>query len=339
MRPAVTITDIAARAGCSKSTVARVLNHRPDVNPETRSRILEIMEELAFVPDERARALASGRSMTIGLMVANLTSPYSHDVIRSFEGEARQAGYAVLLMDTSYDANEEGKAIEILWRKRVDGVAVVPVGESSEPLRRLMSLSIPTVLIARYFPDLSVDVVRHDNRQNACLATRHLLDLGHQRIVYVSRDAAISTVRDRIAGIKVALAERDLPEDTVHVKTAEAVAEGGYRAIRQIVKESGNDFPYTAVIAYNDYSALGVQRALLESGYQIPRDVSLVACSDSGICDYLPIRLTAVRENWREVGRQSFHTLEAQLQGEIHPPRSTIVPTELIVRDSTTRPR
>jgi len=125
----------------------------------------------------------------------------------------------------------------------------------------------------------------------------------------------------------------------VHLKTAEAVAEGGYRAIRQIVTESGNDFPYTAVIAYNDYSALGVQRALLESGYQIPRDVSLVACSDSGICDYLPIRLTAVRENWHEVGRQSFHTLEAQLQGEIHPPRSTIVPTELIVRDSTTRPR
>ena len=339
MGPAVTIADIAARAGCSKSTVARVLNHRPDVNPETRSRILEIMEELAFVPDERARALASGRSATLGLMVANLTSPYSHDVIRTFEGEARRAGYAVLLMDTSYDSHEEEKAIDILWRKRVDGVAVVPVGESSEPLRRLKMLGIPTVLIARYFPDLSVDVVRHDNRQSAYRATHHVLELGHRRIVYLSRNAAISTVRDRIAGLQAALTECHTPDDAVQVKFAEAVAEGGYRAIQEITAESAGNFPYTAVIAYNDYSALGVQRALLEAGYQIPRDVSLVACSDSGICDYLPIRLTSIREDWREVGRQAFRALESQLQGENHSPRSTILPTELIVRESTTRPR
>ncbi len=337
LRSSVTIADVAARAGCSKSTVARVLNDRPDVNPETRARILEIIEELAFVPDERARALASGRSATIGLMVANLTSPYMQEIIRAIEGEARRAGYAVLLIDTSYDPDEESKAVELLWRKRVEGVAVVPVGESSEPLRRLVRLGLPTVLLARYFPNLAVDVVRHDNHQSAYLATRHLLDLGHRRIVYLSRDAAISTVADRLAGIQAALVEHGLAKDTVTVRTTETVAEGGYQAIRAIGEESPGTFPYTAVLAYNDYTALGVQRALLEAGYQVPCDVSLVACSDSGICDYLSVRLTAVRENWRAMGRAAFQILRGRLQGDVSPPRAIVLPTELIVRESTTR--
>jgi LacI family transcriptional regulator len=387
VNPSMTIADIAKRAGCSKSTVARALNDRPDVSPETRARILAIMDEVAFVPDERARALASGRSATLGLMVANLTSPYSHALIRSFENEARQAGYSVLLLDTSHDASEEGKAVTILRRKRVDGVAVMPVGESSEHVRRLASLGVPTVLIARYFTDCALDVVRHDNRRTGYLVTRHLLELGHRRILYLNRDAAISTVADRLEGIREALADAELPPTTVTVWRTDATAEGGYTAIwagvgsrasgaRQLILGSESDrlrrqgldatstplrpatgqpselhqggdswartlppvpddFPFSAVIAYNDYCALGAQRALQEAGYRVPTDVSLVACSDSGICNFLPVRLTAIQDDWTALGRSAFLTLQRRITDPRGPIHSIVLPTELVVREST----
>ena len=292
------------------------------------------MDEVAFVPDERARALASGRSRTIGLLLANLTSPYTADLIRSLQVEARREGYAILLMDTGYGPSEEGEAAQTLRQKRVDGVVAIPYGESPDQLRPLLQAGIPTVFVARYFAAEPSDVVRHDNRQTGYLAVKHLIDLGHRRILYVNRQAAISTVADRLAGVGEALAEAGLDPSTVTTCDAMVTAAGGYAA----VQAAGRPFPYTAVVAYNDYCALGVQRALAEAGYRVPHDISLVACSDTGIGAYLPVRLTAIQEDWTDVGKQALQLLLRRMQGGGEPPCSIVLPTQLVVRDSTVPP-
>jgi LacI family transcriptional regulator len=332
---APTIADVARRVGCSKSTVARVLNGRPDVNAETRARILRAMDELGFVADERARALASGRSRTLGLMLANLTSPYTAELIRSLEGEARRQGYAVLLMDTGHDPEAEAQAVLTLRQKRVDGVVAVPIGTSDASIKALLEARVPTVLVARYFRGLEVDVVRHDNRQAAYLALRHLLELGHRRILYVGRAAAISTVEDRLAGLAAALSEAGLPRETVAVRETEVTARCGYELT---LAEAQDGFPYTAVVAYNDYVALGIMRALKDRGLLVPADVSVVACADTGIADFMPVRLTTVSEEWADVGRRAAQVVLARIEGEGGAPRTLVLPVRLMVRDSSSAP-
>lgn len=328
----VTISDIAAIAGCSKSTVARVLNGKPDVNESTRRRVLSLIAELEFEPNEQARALASGRARVIGLLLSNLTSPYAADLIRAVEIEARRHGYAVLLTSAGAGADDECEAARTLRRKRVDGSVILPIGDDATAVREMIEAGMPTVLAARYFHDLAIDVVRHDNRQTGYLATRHLLELGHRRIVYLVRPQAISTVRDRHDGVLAALAEAGLPESIVRPVPAEPVAADGYRAMQEALARGPRP---TAVIAYNDFTGLGAGRALLEAGLSVPNDLSLVACSDTGIADYVPTRLTTVTESWADVGRLAALGLIRRIDGYAGPASSTIVGVELRVRDST----
>jgi LacI family transcriptional regulator len=293
------------------------------------------MAELQFEPNEQARALASGRGRVIGLLLSNLTSPYAAELIRAFESVARRRGYSVLLTSAGAGGDEEADAARTLRRKRVDGIAMLPTGLEAGSVREMLDTGIPLVLAARYFHGLPVDVVRHDNRQTGYLATRHLLDLGHRRILYLARAQRISTVADRREGVLAALEDAGQPHATVQFVPTEPNAADGYRATAEVL--AGGADP-TGVIAYNDYTGLGAYRALLEAGRRVPDDVSLIACDDTGIADFLPTRFTTISESWADVGRLAAEVLIRRIEGYAGPATTTIIGVELRVRESTATP-
>ncbi|HEX9115988.1 MAG TPA: LacI family DNA-binding transcriptional regulator, partial [Anaerolineae bacterium] len=215
----VKLEEIARRAGVSVITVSRALTNHPDVSPKTRARVSAIAAEMDYIPNAHARALAGGSSRTLGLIVADNANPNYAHLIRGVEETARKAGYGVVLCNTNENADDELAAHHMLRQTRVDGILITSVQSGSAPLRRLEQEGIPFVLLSRYVRDLETDCVLNDNYTGARTATGVLCDLGHRRILHLTGPAEITSVHDRLAGYRQALADRGLvfrPDLIVH---------------------------------------------------------------------------------------------------------------------------
>lgn len=326
----VTVYDVAATAGVSIATVSRALNDRGRISAETRAHVLEVATNLGYQPNDLARSLVGVATKTIALLLPDITNPYFPELVKGVQTVADEYGHLLLLC---HDADDEKKAladIAALRRKQVDGI-MLPSGTLSGSRLAAAVQGLPVVLLDRTIRGVRAAYISVDNRAGARRAVRHLLDLGHTRIAHVSGPTGIISARQRKAGWVDAM--RAAGQEPALLECGNFLEDGGYTAGRALLARNTG---FTAVFAANDLTAIGLLSAFAEAGLRVPQDVSVVGFDGLQLTSYLTPKLTTVAQPISEIGRTATRLLLQQISGELaDAPRSVILPTELLVRDSS----
>lgn len=333
---AITIRDVARQSQVSVSTASRALNGRDDVSKEVRARVLAAAQQLNYTANLHARALKGVTAKTLGVVLFETNAfSFSAPLMSGIYDAATPRGYGVIVCDARGQADAERQAHQMLLEKRVDGVLLNSVNSGAAPLRRLDDAGIPYVLLNRRMHDIECDWVVVDYRRGAYLATRHLLELGHRRILYQLGSEDHAPSRDRLPGYREALDEFGVPFSSDLVLRCGSLSEV-HGCVHDAMARL-NPRP-TAVLAYNDEKALPLMKALRDLGLRIPQDVSVVGQNDLSLAPYLDPPLTTVGHSVRDMGRQGAEILFQKLchDGDAPwvPQRIAYEP-RLIVREST----
>jgi DNA-binding LacI/PurR family transcriptional regulator len=297
----VTSEDVARLAGVSRATVSYVVNHGPrPVSHETRERVLKAIYQTGYQPNSVARNLRMRRTSTIGLIVPDTYNSYFSEVAQGIEAVAFEKGYTVFLCHSGSDLEREMRYVNILQTQQVAGVIWIPGTADFSPYYKLKEYEIQTVVIDRSIPNEEVSTVMADNLRGGFLATKHLIDLGHRRIGYISRPVEMNHSRGRFEGYLSALQEHNIEFDDKLVVKGGFVLEDGRRAANELLKIE--QLP-TAIFAYNDIMAIGALRAIHEAGFHVPNDFSLVGFDDIAQSAFTYPALTTVYLPKFEMGK------------------------------------
>ncbi|MFC5502875.1 LacI family DNA-binding transcriptional regulator [Lysinimonas soli] len=324
------IRDVARVAGVSYQTVSRVLNDSPNLRETTKQRVLEVIEEIGYRPNQAARALVTSRSKVIGVLVATRAAAYGvQTILYEIEDAARAAGYRIAIATTPSDEQSVRAALAQLEGQAVEAVVVVAPQSRVFDLLTTTPLRVPFVMLDSSRRDLGHSVAV-DQFEGARLATRHLIELGHRRIIHLAGPQDWIEAEARMQGYL-----REISDSELMVRPpvlGDWTAEFGYRAGRELL--AGEDF--TAVFCSNDLMALGLLHAFREAGIRVPEDVSVVGFDDIPEAAHYSPPLTTIRQDFAEVGRRSIGLLLAELgsggQRHVEPIRP-----ELVMRSSTAR--
>jgi LacI family transcriptional regulator len=332
---AVTIRDVAAEAQVSLGTVSNVLNRSIAVTPEKRQRVLDAIESLGYVKHAGAALMRGGKAPTIGLVALDIRNPFFTELARGAEDAARENGRLLILCNSDENAEQERGYLEMLEEQRVLGVVISPVDERNDTLQWLRERGTAVVLLGRRRHDYCS--VRVDDVTGGQLATDHLLDLGHRRLAYVTGPLSIDQYRERLKGVRRALRDRGLTEDScqvIEVGTLGTAAEGQLASAR--LHEQYPDV--TGVTCGNDLLALGVVAGLISQGVRVPEEVSVVGFDDIEIAEQNPLPLTTIRQPKAELGWVATNLLlEESLRGAAHAHREVMFQPELVIRATTRR--
>ncbi len=331
MSKPVTIDDIARQAGVSPSTVSRVLNGSKHVGEARRAQVLAAVEHFGFRPNAVAQGLARGRSMTVGVLVQDVTSPFFGRMLAAVEEVLERHDYRPMFASTHWRADnldEEAQVLDLLLERRVDGVLILGGRGSAEHLQQVAT-HIPLVIAARQIEGLEAHCLTVDNSGGAYRATRYLIGLGHRRIAHISGFADHPDARARLDGYQRALAEAGLPLDPDLVAEGDFEELSGQTAVEQLLIRA---VPFTALFAANDQMAYGAILGLHSHGFRVPDDVSVVGFDDLPHSAYTLPPLTTVRQPVRELGTAAASALTSQIEGM--PPEPACFNAELIIRKS-----
>ena len=331
---AVTIKQVARRAGVSTATVSRVLNGSAPVREETRSRVLEAARRLDYVPDQAARSLITRRTRTIGVILPEVHGAYFSEVVRGADAVARQAGYHLLLSGFHSDERDLASILRTT-RGRVDGLIVMLPHAGGRPLASWAGEPVPVVFLNAGDDGTAHDVIRIDNAGGARQVLEHLWSLGHRRLAVVTGPAGNIDAAERLRGFRKAFEERGGdPRDLVEV-AGDFSEQSGHAAGASIVALEPRP---TAVFATNDSMAVGVLAAADESGVEVPEALSLVGFDDIPMARYLNPPLTSVAACMAEVGQRAVQRLLSVVGTAGLDAFVDVLPARLVVRASTAGP-
>lgn len=328
--------DVARLAGVSHQTVSRVLNHHPSVRPETRERVQAAIGSLGYRRNSAARALATNRSSTLGLLAASSSRSGPVSTLVAVEEASRAAGMYVNVTSLSvYDAASVRAALDHFLDQAVEGlIAIAPV-QAAVDAAAAGARDLPTVVLAPPGPTGEASLhVAVDQRQGARLAVRHLVQLGHRSIAHLGGPPAWLDAAERAAGWREELAAAGLPVGAL--LPGDWTAASGFAAAEAWPPVGLTGAP-TAVFVANDLMALGLVRGLTERGLRVPSDVSVVGFDDIEVAGYSLPPLTTVRQDFGDLGRAAVRVLLARLAGQL-PEAPTLIEPQLVVRASTARP-
>ena len=322
---AVTIKDVARAAGVSPSTVCRALSTPELVRAETRERVQRSAAELDYSPNRAARGLITGRTGNLGLIVPDLGNPFFPGVVKGIQARAREADYAVFLADTDEDPAAEAQLVRTL-AKQVDGIVLCSPRMSEQELRGVAALT-PVVLLNRRVGRLPA--ITFDNVDGMRQAVTHLTALGHRRIAYVAGPRASWSNRERVRGLRLAIAAAGA--ELVEVGPVQPQFDGGVAAADQVLAAG-----VTAVIAYNDVIALGLLSRLNARGIAVPAAISVLGFDDIALSAMVHPSLTTVGLPMKSCGRAGVDLLLGLLQDpdKFGSTRRELA-TQLMVRGST----
>ena len=336
-----TIKQVARIAGVSIQTVSRVLNDRPDVSPETRLHIQQIIGELGYRPSALARSLIQRRSHTLGVVSAGLRFDGPSRTLNGITSRADELGYTVLFKEQREFTNTPAELlIQTLLSHQVDGIiwAVPEVGDNRDWVDKgLISLQIPIIFLTmEYRPNLSI--VSYDNFQGAKMATEHLLEQGYKHIAHISGPLDWWESRQRKAGWQATLEQAGIEVQESHWIEGNWSATGVETLFPQLLKQyPGMD----AVFAANDQMALSVIKSASQAGIDIPTRLGVVGFDGLSETAYYTPSLTTVAQNQYLLGCTAVEQIAQEIEhfhkeGAATPPQSTILQTELLVRHSST---
>ena len=324
----VTIKDIAKELGVSYTTVSRALTERAGVSPVTRQRVIEAARKMGYQPNIMARALVTQRTDTIGLLVPDITNPFSAEVARGVENAAQEYGLTLILGDTNHSPELEDQYIKRLGSNRVDGLLVMPV--SPHAGRAIIESSIQSVIInSKVHSDISFVTVDHE--YGGYIATRHLLELGFRRVAIVGGRITTEAYCDRLLGYRKALDQFGIPYDESLIFTDSVTPPS--TAVTQILDKFMREGGPDAFFATNDVIALNLLRELKSPVLKKHTGIGIIGFDDIPIASFPEIELSTVAQQKYLLGRTAVEILVQEMHNKKREPiQRIILSPELIVR-------
>lgn len=335
MTRAPTLAEVARAAGVSRMTASRALNGRPGVSDAVRQEIVRIAGDIGYTINRPAQKLSGGQSRVIGVVAVQMFSRFVSEVVVGALRAARTAGYD-MLMYSLLEADERlpGGVTQLLSQVADGVIALLPY--THDYFETLTAARVPLITVDDAVDHGRLPCITADSYQGAQAAVRHLADLGHRRIGFVTGNERLTSAVERRRAYLDVLAERGLPRDAGLIARGDYTEEGGYDAGKKLLSQSR---PPTAIFAANDQGALGIIAAAQTIGLRIPRDLSLVGFDDIPQAAQVHPPLTTVRQPMEQMGRSAVNTLLALLAGIEAASPVISLPTELVVRASTAAPR
>ncbi len=331
-RPArPTMKDVAALAGVAIKTVSRVMNGEPTVAPDLAARVHGAADKLGYRPNLTASSLRRGdrRTATIGLLLEDVSNPFSAALLRAVEDQARERRVQILIGSLDEDPVRERELAITLIDRGVDGLVIVPAASDQSYLLAERKLGTGVVFLDREPRFLDADAVVSDNRGGAIIAIDHLLSFGHRRIAYLGDSLTIATAAQRFDGYQQALERAGLRVDPLIVKHGLRTADAATQAAGDVLSLPD---PPTALFTSQNLVTIGAVKALRQMGMQ--DTVALIGFDDFLLADVLVPGITVVTQDAAGLGRLAAQLLFARLDGDDTPPRTHIVATGLAVRGS-----
>ncbi|MDA7416398.1 LacI family DNA-binding transcriptional regulator [Xenophilus arseniciresistens] len=333
-----TIADVASAAGVSKATVSRFLNHREKLlSPDIAARVEAAVAQLGYSPSPMAQALSRGRSRLIGLIVADITNPYSVAVLRGAEKACQDAGYLVMLFNLGNEPGREQEAIQALAGYQVDGFILNTLGRGSGVVDAMATQGKPAVLVDRRHVGMHADFVSLDNRAAVQQACEHLLDGGWRELLFVSEPLkGVSTRRERAAAFSACMEAHAKAARGEVFESEEGDDEGLQAALQALHRRAQRRKGVrAAVLAGNAVVTLRVARAVASLGWQFGQELGFVGFDDPEWASLIGPGLSTIAQPTDEIGRTAARCLIERLHGLEGPPRQSLLPGELKVRGSS----
>jgi len=330
-----TIYDVAKKAGVSIATVSRVLNNSSAVSDRTRRLVKMAIKELNYTPNVIASALTKKSTLTLGLLIPDVSNPFFSELSRGVEDASNDFGFNIIMCNTDYSSQKEAAYIKLLRQKSVDGFIISTAYYNDENVIELLKDDMPLVLLGRDIEDtegLPIDVVGSDNVKGGYLATKHLIELGHKRIACLLGPPQIKVNLEREIGYLKAMREAKLKVFPELVGYGDFKFEFGYKKTLEIFKRP---IKPTAFFAANDLTALGVIKALKTLRLSVPRDVSVVGYDNTILAELTDPPLTTINQQMRKMGYLATKLLIKRIKGERSPGKRLVCDTQLILRKTT----
>ncbi len=335
---AVTLNDIAERAGVSTSTVSRVLNDKAEkyrIGVETKARVLDAAKELNYRPNQVARGLRLSKTNTVGIIAPDVSNPFFAYIIKRVQNLAHNLGYSVVVCNTDENLEQEVEHVNVLYRNRVDGLIAMPVGQEYDHYVEWFNKGRPLVLLDRCFDTFDASSVVVDNYAGSSEAVEHLIENDHGRIAIIQGLPGTYTNNERLRGYRDTLEKNGLPFDENLVVGGDFREENGYMETKLLLTSPD---PPTAIFATSDLITLGALKAITEEGLEIPADISLIMFDDFDFAPYLKCPITAVRQPKEMMGEMAVKLLAEELRGERKTGKRVVLKTQLIMRQSVAAP-
>jgi len=343
-RKKATLSDIAATIGVAPMTVSRVVNGTGYVSDETREKVMTAVRKMSYRPNGVARNLKRQRTDTVGLVLGDISNPYSTELANAVREVLSVRGYNLFICISEHSAKEDITAFESLVDHNVDGIIVATRSnaEGDEHLLEIVDGDMPVVVVGRDFHHDQVDFVSADNLTGGFEATRHLIDLGHRRIGFIGATLNNKGSLKRLQGYLNALEAHDIDiderlitgrRDTSSEVPGYSTERMGYEGMKRLLSLPKRP---TAVFARNDFTAVGAMTAIKEAGLSIPKDLAIVGFDDIPLAVHTVPPLTTVRQPMRLQGQLAAEMLVSRIAGKEPRQRiERILNCELIIREST----
>nr|WP_310616216.1 LacI family DNA-binding transcriptional regulator [Pantoea cypripedii] len=336
--PRATISDVARTAKTGKTSVSRYLNGEQNLlSPDLKARIEQAIAELDYRPSQMARGLKRGRTRLIGLIIADITNPYSVDVLSGIEAACRSHGFTLLMCNTNNEVDLEQHYLQLLSSYQVEGIVVNAVGMREDVLRQLQQSMLPMVLIDRKIPDFACDVVGLNNPEAAHQATQHLLDNGYEALLFLSEPlGSVNTRRERLAAFfSTAQSQPAVQAENTEVALHQpALMDAALRDFRQ--RHAGKR---CAIVAANGALTLQVARAMQRLNLNWGESIGLLGFDELEWAALAGPGITTLKQPTWQIGYAALEKVIARIEGDDRPISEQVFSGELIVRGSSQRLR
>jgi DNA-binding LacI/PurR family transcriptional regulator len=330
------IHTVARLAKVSTATVSRTINHVPTVNAKMAKRVWEAIKELNYLPNTQARALVSGRSRLLGLIVSEITNPFFPELIQGFEDVAVEQGYEILIGSTNYDPERMKRCIRRLVERKAEGVAVMTFGIEEPLLEQLADRKVPLVFVDVGPDRPGISLLRVDYHRGIRQGVQHLAALGHRDIAFVSGPLRLHSAQSRLAAFNRAVGECGITVEPDRIVEGDHTMEGGKAAAEKLL--TGGNLP-TAVMCSNDMTAIGVLHEAYRVGLRVPDDLSVIGFDNIHLTQMTIPPLTTIQMSCYELARAAVMALKAHVEKSPEAKREIPIETQLVVRESTGFPR
>jgi len=324
--------DIAMKTGYSINTVSHALNNNDDVQPSTRKFIQKVAKDIGYIGNMAAGSLRSGYTKTVAIIISDISNPFFSLMVKQIEEELRGRQYTTLIMNTEENPNDEMNAVIVSIRKGVDGIIICPTQQNNLAIDIMKKNEIPFVLLGRYFEGHRYESVICDDVQCGYLATKHLLELGHRKILFVNGPSHISSSKERQAGYIKALIEFEVPVDERMIRIVDLVENDCSKVLDDIIQGQTDT---TAIFAFNDILAWGIIDCLCKAGLRVPEDYSIVSVDNLQSHFRIPVGLTSVDMAKTQMAGLLVSSLHRLIHEGFTATAKQVLTPELIVRDTT----
>jgi LacI family transcriptional regulator len=327
-----TIKHVAARAGVSFTTVSHVVNRTRPVSDHARLRVERAIAELQYMPSAVARALKTSQTRILGVIVPNITNPFFAELMRGIEDVCQRNDYAVFLCNGDDDRDRQGRSLDTLFERRVDGVLLAtPTGPGSALAKRLKGAKMKAVIVDRSMPGVDADRVVIDHDGGARVAVEHLIAFGHRTIACLAGPASFAVSRKRVAGWRKALVRAGIAPRDEWLLEGDFRAHSGHELTRSLLARG----EVTAIFASNDLLGIGALRAAAEQGVSVPRDLSVIGFDGIEMGAFTYPALTTVGYPIRAIGEAAATVLIERIAGTQRKSREIVIEPRIILREST----